>query len=430
MQGLTSCCFLAIVRFNNEFTKITGVNRLATAKPFQQTKTLHPMGWLALVLLVSCTTTAHAGEWGGWRNYLAQELTPEYARAEVVSSTPVNNHWTHQASEALLPDFADELLSDEPRPSTHLTLSRERSTSSFFSTPQQQRQGGTGLLRERSLQREFISPGVTQQLDDGTFLNMSLILASQQYGAANLGYVASSNLSRGSYYGQGYVGGQGFLGADSYTPYQETVHGTGLRLGVETSVLPWLALTANYQSRIDMEDFSSLQGVYADAADLDIPARISAGFNVSLFDNFQLVATTERVMYSSINAFPSSLLPQRFLSLLGDSTSPEFNWSDLTVYRFGWDWRVHERVRLNFSYATRSQPLPSSNVLSEALREDLARNSFFLGLDSDLGHFGSLSLNAAFAPAEYAFGGNVLGVVTSDLDKSVEVEMRWRLNYY
>ena len=35
------------------------------------------------------------------------------------------------------------------------------------------------------------------------------------------------------------------------------------------------------------------------------------------------------------------------------------------------------------------------------------------------------SLNAAYAPAEYAFGGSVLGVITEDLDQNVELEAFW-----
>lgn len=389
---------------------------MATAKLQQLIRQQRTLGSVALLSCAVWMSPAAAGEWGGWHDYLAREITPEYARDQLPDRSATASHWTVQAGEALLPDFANDLLAEPSKLATRLTLSHEHHASSLTQDGNISRQSPPALLRERSLQREFVSPGVIQQLDDNTFLNMSLVLASQQYGAANLGYVTTNTLAGAS--------NQAF-----YTPYQETVHGTGLRLGVETALLPWLSLHANYQSRIDMEDFSSLQGVYADPADLDVPARISAGLNFKLFDGFQLITETEQVMYHSINAFPSSLLPQRFLSLLGDSTSPEFEWSNLTVFRFGWDWRVHENLNLKFAYATRSQPLPTANVLAEALQDDLARNSFTFGLNSHLGDYGDLSLNAAYAPAEYAFGGNVLGVVTSDLDKSVEVEMRWSLRY-
>lgn len=364
-------------------------------------------------------TDAAAAEWGDWRDYLANEMTPVYARAEL-TSVRVNgsSHWTTQAGMALLPDFAADLLGDEPAAGTRLTISRERNSSSLLQSYGEGRGAGNALLRDRVLQREYFAPGVVQQLNDDTALNVAVVLARQQYGAANLGYETS-----------GMLDSERFISGALHTPYQETVHGTGVRFGLESQLFSSVGLTAGYQSRIDMEGFSSFRGVYADPADLDIPARFGLGLNFSFLDRFQLVAETERIDYSEINAFPSTLLPQRFLSLLGDSTSPEFAWSNLTVYRFSWNWQINEDVSMNFTYATRSQPLPTSDVLADALREDLARNSFSVGVSSRTGRFGDFSLNAAYAPAEYAFGGNVLGIVTSDLDKSLEVEMLWRLRY-
>ncbi|GAB4189150.1 MAG: hypothetical protein Tsb002_15930 [Wenzhouxiangellaceae bacterium] len=349
-----------------------------------------------------------------------QELTPSYAQENIHLSHGIqaNSNWTLQASEALLPDFAIDLLAADRSAATRLTFSREKRGSSLIELQRPVRNQDTGLLRERSLRRDYFAPGVVQQLNEDTALSVALVLATQQYGAANLGYTTTGLLDRDRY-----------LQGSQYTPYQEFTNGTGLRFGLEAKLLPWLALTGDYQSRIDMEGFSSFRGVYADPADLDIPERMSVGVNFLLGDRFELIAETERVAYSDVNAFPSTLLPSRFLSLLGDSTSPEFAWSDLTVYRFGWNWQLTDNLAMNFAYATRSQPLPTSDVLADALRQDLARNSFSLGINSRLGNYGDLVLNAAYAPAEYAFGGNVLGIVTSDLDKSVEVEMLWRLYY-
>jgi long-chain fatty acid transport protein len=134
-------------------------------------------------------------------------------------------------------------------------------------------------------------------------------------------------------------------------------------------------------------------------------------------------------MYSSIDAFPSRLLPDRFLSLLGDSTSPQFSWDDLTVYSVGWTWNDGGDTEWRVDFSSRSQPLPTSAVLSQALDSSLADNAMLVGYSKRTGDRSRFSLNAAYAPAEYAFGGNVLGVISEDLDQSIEVEAFWTLDF-
>ena len=59
----------------------------------------------------------------------------------------------------------------------------------------------------------------------------------------------------------------------------------------------------------------------------------------------------------------------------------------------------------------------------------MADNALLLGYSRKLGDRSRFSLNAAYAPAEYAFGGSVLGVVTEDLDQNVEVEAFWTWDF-
>ncbi len=39
------------------------------------------------------------------------------------------------------------------------------------------------------------------------------------------------------------------------------------------------------------------------------------------------------------------------------------------------------------------------------------------------------NINAAYAPAEYAFGGNVLGVTTDQLSQEFELEAYWTWDF-
>ena len=56
-------------------------------------------------------------------------------------------------------------------------------------------------------------------------------------------------------------------------------------------------------------------------------------------------------------------------------------------------------------------------------------NAMLLGYSKKTGDRSRINLSAAYAPAEYAFGGNVLGVVSESLDQSLEFEAYWTLDF-
>ena len=243
------------------------------------------------------------------------------------------------------------------------------------------------------------------------------MFAYQSFGVANLGMRSFDNQL------------PNYLQTPTYSPYQDTGFGTGVRLAVRSELLPGMAFDAGFQSRIDMEEFASYRGVYSQPADLDIPARASVSLAFQASNHSWLNVSVERVMYSDVSAFPSRLLPDRFLSLLGDSTSPTFSWDDLTVYSVGWSWSNGDDTLVHLDFSSRSQPSPSSASLSRALEGDLADNAMILGYSRQFSETSRFDVNAVYAPAEYAFGGNVLGVTTDNLDQSFEFEAFWTWDF-
>jgi long-chain fatty acid transport protein len=254
---------------------------------------------------------------------------------------------------------------------------------------------------------------------------VSAVIAYQRYSAANLGLFAAStpDLSPVPGYGLGLVPYNG------YEPFQESGYGTGVRLAVRQEVVTGIALDAGFQSRIDMEEFAAYRGVYSQPADLDIPARARVGLALQASEQSWLNLAVERVLYSDISAFPSRYLPNRFLSMLGDSTSPSFNWEDLTVYSVGFAWSDGKDQQWHIDLSTRTQPSPSSRLLSQALAGDLASSAMVVGYSRRTSDRSRLDFNAAYAPSEYAFGGSVLGVTTDELDQQFEVEAMWILSF-
>ena len=348
-------------------------------------------------------------ELGPWQEYLAQELTPDYMLAD--ESQPVKVSWLRNADLTILPDFAAGM---ESQPDTWMNLHFQYESASEYLW---QGVEPDPVYEGTMFERQYFAPGVQHQFADNGILGVSAIVAYQRYSAASLGLLSASSLGKdvGIYSG--------------YQPYQESGYGMGVRLAVQQEVISGLTLDAGFQSRIDMEEFAAYRGVYSNPADLDIPARASVGLAFQASDRSWLNVAVERVMYSDISAFRSANLPNRFLSLLGDSTSPSFDWEDLTVYSVGYTWSDGKNQEWHVDLSTRTQPSPSSQLLSDAISGDLANSAMIVGYSRRTGDRSRLNFNAAYAPSEYAFGGSVLGVTTEELDQRFEVEAMWTLSF-
>jgi hypothetical protein len=348
-------------------------------------------------------------ELGPWQEYLAQELTPSYLLPN--DAEPIRISWLRSSEVLMLPDFASDL---EPSPKSWMKLDLEWQSAGDYLSPGFE---SDAVFQGTSFERQYFAPGFEHQFTDNGILGVSAVIAYQRYSAANLGLYAASTPD------------STLWASPQYSPYQESSYGTGVRLAVRQEVIRGIALDAGYQSSIDMDEFAAFQGVYSRNADLDIPARARVGLAFKASERSWLNVAVERVMYSGIDAFPSRFLPNRFLSLLGDSTSPAFDWEDLTVYSVGFSWSDGADQQWHIDLSTRTQPSPSSQLLRNAIRGDLARSAMTVGYSRRTGKRSRLNFNAAYAPSEYVFGGSVLAVTTEDLNQRFELEALWTMNF-
>ncbi len=350
-------------------------------------------------------------ELGPWQEYLSQQLTPDYMMPDHVM--PVRVSWLRDSDVSLLPDFASHF---GVQSETGFRLDYQFQSSDDVVLPEFQ---ADALFQGSLFERQYFAPGFQHQVSDNGVLGVAAVFAYQRFSAANLGMLSATTpesiwLPRDSF---------------GYNPYEESGYGTGVRLALRQEVFDRFAVETGYQSRIDMEQFAAFRGVYSNPADLDIPARASVGLAFQASKRTALNVSIERVLYSEINAFPSRFLPNRFLSLLGDSTSPALEWEDLTVYTVGWTWSDGAKQQWHVDLSTRQQPSPTSMLLSQAIHGELADNAVIVGYSRKTGKNHRLNFNAAYAPAEYAFGGSVLGVTTEDLDQRFELEAFWTMSF-
>jgi len=350
-------------------------------------------------------------ELGPWQDYLARELTPDYLVDPAVP--PVRVSWMDPGIVMILPSFAEGLL-EQPRTWTRIEVDWLYLESPGIEAPDQSfNSPGQGF------ERQLLTSGLFHQLGANSLLGVEAVLAYQSYGTARLGMKALDEP----------MPGIAMASWQGYRPVQESSYGTGVRLNVQTELVPGMAMNAGFQSRIDMEEFAYYRGVYANPADFDIPARARLGLAFQTDSHSWLNVSVERVMYSEVSAFASRYMPDRFLAQLGDSTSPTFAWDDLTVYTVGWTWSNGEDVQWHVDLSSRSTPSPTSAPLQRALERDLADHAMLVGYSKRTGDRSRFNINAAYAPADYAFGGNVLGVTGESLDQDLEVEAFWTWDF-
>ncbi|MEJ2535266.1 MAG: hypothetical protein P8008_07345, partial [Gammaproteobacteria bacterium] len=74
-------------------------------------------------------------------------------------------------------------------------------------------------------------------------------------------------------------------------------------------------------------------------------------------------------------------------------------------------------------------PAPTAGTLRQALQDDIADHAMTVGYSRRTGEFSRFNLNAAYAPADFVFGGNVLGVASENLGQDLEVEAFWTWDF-
>ena len=363
----------------------------------------------------------------GWRQYMADQLDPGLSAINLKQHPVASStfDWKAAARSRLLPDFAHSLLNQKRTPLATYNLNSRSAALSI--------QSGSGLNRTSShlagLQQHFYQSGIAGRLSRNGLFSVGMVFAEQQYGNAILDQRSGIT----SNYQAGYYARLNSINDVLDSPFSNnqllSSKGMGLAFGYSYSLLPNVELQTSYRSRIDTEAAYEITGLYADPAELDLPARIGASFNLAVTDEHTFSVGMERVQYSSVDSFVSSLLPSNLLSLLGDSSSPAFIWEDLNIYTASWNYQPAKNWNLGLQYSTRTQPLPQNQLLSDVLRPALSDNTYAFFASTRLSHSSLLKLGVAYAPVDISFGGSSLGVVPDDLSNNLEFDLRLSFFY-
>jgi hypothetical protein len=347
-----------------------------------------------------------------WREYARRGLTPEYSfeapTGPNLAPTLLSSHRELRSLGEVKLGFA------QPE---GLTLSVDFANSaagSFDPAPVAERRllsPGRGGINS-----EFVSSSLGLPFLGEGRVSLTAVVARQRYASAGFGaapWGAQEELT----------------GLRGHPLRHEVSTGHGVRVEYDSPLNEYLDWNLAAQSKLDMDAFESYRGVYSDAGDFDIPGRLRTGVTWKATRSLALGLGVERVFYSQIDAFTSAALPTRFLSLLGDGSSPVFAWQDLTVYsaesrltdRSGADWVLR--------WTTRQQPSPTSALLERALEKEFTNTNLALGYRRALGDFGHLWVAASYAPSQYFLGAVPYARRNLAEGAQVEFEALWSIPF-
>lgn len=320
-----------------------------------------------------------------WRRYAQSRIVPDFDWAD----RPV----------ARAPDLYSMALASvgEQRfvvRGERVGLSFERSTSALREVSR----GRTGNrfapmklaeIAPTRLRQEIFSPGVIAQTRFGE-LEAGAVFAYQRFASWDFGAFSATEVGLGVF--------------DDAGGRTESSFGQGVRLGMTGRVTDRVDYRFGFRSKIDMDAFNTYRGVYAQPGDFDQPASVSAELGYRLTPTTTFAIGFEQIQYGDIEPFLSSSLPNRFLALLGDGTSPEFRWQNLNVYSAEWRWQPTGNDAFALRWSTRQQPTPTSRALRRALENGYTDNNFAVSYVRRLTPGLHLGFSASYAPTSYFLG--------------------------
>lgn len=359
----------------------------------------------------SALAAGHEGP--SWREFARRSMMPDYA-------------WNNAPSaQSLAPTLRDQVFGARGQSLT-LALSGggtavQRSlTVSFGEAAGHDKPGSsvTGPVdltaRGSPLRNQFLDATFEQDFTGGSRLGVSALVARQQFATPGFG------LARGI--ADSVIAGYGHRS----TGVAETVSGHGMRLNYQMPMGERTAWLWTAQSKLEMNPFESVRGIYAEPGDFDLPARLGTQFEWQATPGATLALGMERVYFSQVTPFTSAALPMRLLSLMGDGNAPAFAWRDLTVYsaeaRFADRWQGQWLAR----YSTRQQPSPTIELYQRALASEYTDTNLMFGYRRHLGGAGELALTASYAPSMAFLGpGPVFASRTYSQGAVAEFEALW-----
>jgi long-chain fatty acid transport protein len=253
------------------------------------------------------------------------------------------------------------------------------------------------------LMQLFITPTYARKLNTKHAIAIAPIIAYQSFEAKGLHNFA------------------GFSSDSSHLTNNdhESSYGVGVRIGYLGEILPVLNIGATWQSKVYMSEFDNYKGLFAEQGDFDIPSTWTIGIAVKATPELTFLVDVQEIYYSDVNAINNPLIPNLFVSQLGRNDGAGFGWDDITVLKFGVQWKSSKEWTWRAGYSIGDQPIPSSEVLFNILAPGVIEQHATIGFTRTIGTNQELK-----CAAMYAFPHSVTGPNPLDPVQNISLRMR------
>ena len=249
--------------------------------------------------------------------------------------------------------------------------------------------GSTGI----DLAQVFISPSYARRFGDGRFsLGIAPIFAVQAFKAYGLEAFEGFSSDPVSLSNKG----------------RDYAYGGGVRIGGLVELVPGLHLGLSYKSRVFMTPFSKYAGLYAGQGNFDIPESINGGLAWDINKSITTTFDVEHIRYSSVNSVGNALLPNLQTAQLGAINGAGFGWKDMTVFKFGTQWKQNEHWTWRGGFSYGAQPIPNSQVLLNILAPGVQEWHLTTGFTHTFSNKDDLNFAFLYSPSNTVSGPNPL----------------------
>jgi long-chain fatty acid transport protein len=257
--------------------------------------------------------------------------------------------------------------------------------------------GGTGTFCAGStgidLMQAFISPSYARSFGNGRFsLGIAPIFAVQAFKAHGLGSFAGYSNDPQNISNHG----------------RELSVGGGVRVGGLVELVPGLHFGASYKSRVFMTSFDDYAGLFAGHGNFDIPESVNGGLAWDINKSLTAAFDVEYIAYSTVSSVGNPLLPNLQTAQLGNNNGAGFGWKDMTIFKFGTQWKQNENWTWRGGFSYGSQPIPASQVLFNILAPGVQEWHLTTGFTHALTEKDDLNFAFMYSPGKTVSGPNPL----------------------
>ena len=157
-------------------------------------------------------------------------------------------------------------------------------------------------------------------------------------------------------------------------------YGWGVRIGYQGQ-FDSFRFGAVYTSKMQMSNFDSYKGLFAEQGGFDIPASWGLGFAYVGLKDWTFAFDWVYIDYSDV---PSINNPGLTGAPLGANNGPGFGWESVNVYKIGVEYVLDPAWTLRAGYNYTQNPINSANVTFNIIAPGVVQNHLTLGFSYNM----------------------------------------------